>query len=80
MKTVDTLWAVIALDKTGNEVGLAVYEDRKYGPMPLVGSDEGTLFPMVTLFNLQNPEELYRVKRFEAGALVELPTKRGQWT
>ena len=70
MRTVESLWAVIALKETGDEEGIAVYHDPTYGPMPLVASAEEILTNMAKLYTLQNPKGLYRLKRFDASALM----------
>ena len=72
LKTIDDLWAVIALDNEGNEIGVAVYQDCNYGPMPLVSSSEKLLAPLAKIFAQQSPATLHRVRRFKAGPLVEL--------
>lgn len=76
MRTLDDLWAVIILDDEGNEEGLGVYVDKRLGPVPLVGTDWVIIAAMLVLFKKQNPEQAYRVKRFEAGAEVDLTVER----
>lgn len=70
MRTIESLWAVIALKETADEEGVAVYFDEKLGPMPLVASEENILTNMAKLYTLQNPKGLYRLKRFDASALM----------
>lgn len=80
MKTVDTLYAAIALDNDGNELGIAVYKAPLIGPMPLVTQDWSILAALVDVYVRQNPVQLFRVRRFDGGAIVELSTERGQQT